>query len=49
MTLDDSHECVYCGKPTDYYGPDPYSSEINDDHTEYWICSECYSNRADDI
>ena len=28
---------------------DPYMSEIEDDHTEVWLCPGSYQIRADDI
>ena len=31
------------------YAEDPYSAEINDDHTPEWECADCRSNHADDI
>lgn len=38
-----------CGKKTDYFGPDPYQSEINGDETPYWICDGCYIESSMDI
>lgn len=29
--------------------PDPYSSEINDDHTHVIMCQECRFERAEDV
>ena len=46
---DNYHTCEYCGDPADYFGPDPYNSEINDDYTEHWICEECLYNSSMEI
>lgn len=38
-------KCEYCGEEIpqwcdgiQYWGPDPYQEEINDDHKDYWEC-----------
>ena len=49
---DDTDEegiCEYCGNPTEYFGPDPYDCEVNNNCEEYWICDECYSNKSEGI
>lgn len=43
------HYCEYCGKETNYFGSDPYDSEINGDYTEHWICNDCYNNASMEI
>jgi hypothetical protein len=38
--------CEYCEKEKlCEYAPDPYNSEINEDHTKVWMCSECRYDR----
>lgn len=46
------HKCRFCGKiritKIDFV-PDPYSLEINEDESEFWICHQCQRERADEI
>ena len=50
VEIEGKHICEMCGeREANYYGPDPYQAEINDDETEYWICQECYENSLWDI
>ena len=37
------HECESCGQRKEdvSFGEDPYQSEINDNHTEVWMCADC--------
>ena len=42
--------CYVCGCAVDlYFGPDPYSSEVNNDETPVWLCGACTSDRAGEI
>ena len=41
--------CEDCGSENATFGPCPYSSEINDDYTELWLCDDCAQKRAWDI
>jgi hypothetical protein len=44
-------ECDYCGEISEDVElcEDPFSSEINDDHTERLICPKCYTERAREV
>ncbi len=46
-------QCDSCHKMinSDYliFGPDPYASEINGDHTVVALCRKCYSDSCDSI
>lgn len=48
-----SRPCDHCGEVFQEkdltYGPDPYTSEINDDETPVWLCDKCYEESCDDI
>ncbi len=43
--------CPSCGqlKHDVTLDEDPYAAEINDDHTEVWMCGECRYERLMDI
>lgn len=43
--------CNYCGKTDSSvrYVADPFVSEIYERESMYFLCSECYSDRLDDI
>ena len=42
--------CCCCGSTEDItFGPDPYNSDINNDHTRVWECGACRQISADDI
>jgi hypothetical protein len=43
------HACAHCGRPADFFGPDPYQSEINNDQTKMWLCDECAGQSALDV
>ena len=51
------NECSSCGHIASEYdeenavifGSDPFASEINGDHTEYWICEKCRYESAMEI
>ena len=42
--------CDTCGSTDNVqHIPHPYQSEINDDNTLVYICSDCYNDACDDI
>lgn len=45
--------CCYCGMEIpdnlQKLAPDPYASEINDNHEKHLQCASCYSNSCDEI
>jgi hypothetical protein len=51
----DVQACNNCGKNfvvedgNIAFREDPYNSEINGNHTEMWLCDDCYSESCDDI
>ena len=44
-------ECEYCGHKGDdvEFQENPFDAEIHNDHTEHWICDQCYGNLLGDI
>jgi hypothetical protein len=47
------HLCAGCNhffaEPDIEWGPDPFSSEIHDDHTPMWLCDDCRYNSMMEI
>ncbi len=42
--------CKDCGGTENVrHAPCPYASEINDDDTPVWLCTDCRHERAQDI
>ena len=43
------HKCCHCGRAADFFGPEPYRSEIHNDKTSVWICDSCAKDSAADV
>lgn len=41
--------CDKCGKPSDYYGPDPFDYDINNNHHRVNLCWSCHNDSAMEI
>lgn len=41
--------CDRCNESAEYFGPDPYNHEINDDDTPGWLCEDCLQESMEDI